>query len=89
MDISQILYDQYHIWNTLFGIYVLGPKTKVFCRKINQIHVSMSQNSADSSAKNTPNAPKFISPICLPKPKNFDFLKKSSLWMSVVRLKYQ
>ena len=40
---------------------------------------------ADSSALNIPNAPEFIGPICLPKPKSFEFLKKSSLWMSVVR----
>jgi hypothetical protein len=28
---------------------------------------------ADSSAKNTPNAPEFISPISLPKPKSYGF----------------
>ena len=40
---------------------------------------------ADKSAKNTQNAPKFIYPICLPKPKILWFSKKSSLWVSVVR----
>ena len=35
--------------------------------------------------ENTQNAPQNFSPICLPKPKSFEFLKKSSLWMSVVR----
>ena len=39
---------------------------------------------ADSSAENTPNASKNISPKCLPKPKSSRFLKKSSLWESVV-----
>ena len=35
---------------------------------------------ADSSAENTPNAPKSICPICLPKPKNSGFQwKKASL----------
>ena len=35
---------------------------------------------ADSSAENTPNVPKFICPICLPKPKSLGFRwKKSSL----------
>ena len=36
-------------------------------------------------AENNPNALKIFGPICLPKPKNFEFLKKSSLWVSVVR----
>ena len=36
-------------------------------------------------AENTPNASKNFSPICLPKAKSFKFLKKSSLWVSVVR----
>ena len=35
---------------------------------------------ADSSAENTPNAPEFIFPICLPKPKSSGFQwKKASL----------
>ena len=35
---------------------------------------------ADKSAQNTPNAPKFIYPNCLPKPKSFGFQwKKASL----------
>jgi hypothetical protein len=36
-------------------------------------------------AENTPNASKHFSPICLPKPKSLKFLKKSSLWVSLVR----
>ena len=40
---------------------------------------------ADKSAENTPNAPKFICPNCLPKPKSLGVSKKSSLWVSVVR----
>ena len=39
---------------------------------------------ADTLAENTPNAPKIVSPICLPKPKSWGFSKKT-LWMSVVR----
>ena len=31
---------------------------------------------ADSSAENSPNAPKFICPNCLPKPKSLNFNKK-------------
>ena len=35
---------------------------------------------ADSLAENTPNAPEFICPICLPNPKSFGFQwKKASL----------
>ena len=45
---------------------------------------SQCQNSANILAENTPNASKNFSPICLPKPKSFKFLKKSSLWVSVV-----
>ena len=41
---------------------------------------------ADSLAENTPNASKSFSPKCLPQPKSSRFLKKSSLWVSVVRL---
>ena len=33
----QNLDDQYHIWD----LYVLGLKTKVFCRKKTQIHFPM------------------------------------------------
>ena len=46
---------------------------------------SLCQNSADSLAENTPNASKDFSPICQPKPESFEFLKKSSVWVSVVR----
>ena len=34
---SQNLYGQYHSWD----LYVLGLKTKVFCRKNNQVHFPM------------------------------------------------
>ena len=34
---------------------------------------------ADSSAENTPNAPKFICPKCLPNPKELEFLWKKSV----------
>ena len=40
---------------------------------------------ADGSAKNTPNASKFICPICLPKPKSVGFQEKRLHWASVVR----
>ena len=40
---------------------------------------------ADKSAENTPNATKFLCPICLPKPKLYEFSKKSSLCVSVIR----
>ena len=40
---------------------------------------------ADKLAENTPNAPKFICPICLPKTKSLDFNEKRLYPMSVVR----
>ena len=40
---------------------------------------------ADSLAENTLNASKHFSLKCLLKPKSSRFLKKSSLWVSVVR----
>ena len=40
----------------------------------------MDKLGAVSLTENTPNTPKFICPICLPKPKSFEFqLKKVSL----------
>ena len=39
---------------------------------------------ADKSAENTPNAPKIVGPICLPKPKSLRFLKKKLSLGSVV-----
>ena len=45
---------------------------------------SQCQKSANSLAENTQNAPQNFSPICLPKPKSFKFLKKSSVWVSIV-----
>ena len=47
---------------------------------------SQCQNRANTLAKNTRNASKNVSPICLPKPKSFEFFKRSSLWESVVRV---
>ena len=44
---------------------------------------------AYSPAENTPNASKHFSPKCLPKPKSLGFSKKSSLWVSIVRLDRQ
>jgi hypothetical protein len=40
---------------------------------------------ADNLTENTPNASKNFSPKCLPKPESSRFLKKSFLWVSVVR----
>ena len=40
---------------------------------------------ADKSTKSTPNAPEFICPNCLSKPKNWYFDKKGLHWASVVR----
>ena len=40
---------------------------------------------ADSLAENTPNAPEFICPTCLPKPKVLDINEKGLHWASVVR----
>ena len=39
---------------------------------------------ADKLDENTPNAPKFFHPICLPNPNSLIFSKKK-LWVSVVR----
>ena len=38
---------------------------------------------ADNLSENTRNASKYFSQKCLPKPKSFGFLKKSSLWVSL------
>ena len=85
MAIAQIDYRQYDIWD-IFGIGV-RPEKQFFVGKTTKYIFpgTQCQNSDDSLAKNTPNAPKNFSPICLPKPKSFEFLKKSSLWMSIVR----
>ena len=45
--------------------------------------VHCTKMGSDSSDKNTPNAPEFICPICLPKTKSFGFQwKKASLGIS-------
>ena len=69
----------------IFGIYlgyVLGLKNNFFVEKRTKYIFpgTQCQNSADSLTKTTPNAPNFISSICLPKPKNGISLveKKSS-----------
>ena len=36
----------------------------------------LTKMGADSLAENTPNAPEFICPICLPKPKSSEFPQK-------------
>ena len=69
----------------MFGIY-LGF---ICVRPENQNHVTSDQwqNSAYNSAENTPNAPKFISPICLSKPKSLGYhWKKAS---SGIRSQYE
>ena len=48
------------------------------------IWLKIPQMPQNFSAQNTPNAPKFISPICLPKPKSWISLKKKLHWTSVV-----
>ena len=55
MAISQIIYEQYHIWD----IYVLSLKTKVFVGKTTKSLFPWTrepqwQNSADSLAKKGP-----------------------------------
>ena len=78
MAISQIFYGQYNIWD----IYVLGLKTKntkFFVGKTTKSNFpwtmdSQCQKSADSYAENTPNAPKFISQVCLPKHKSLRYV---------------
>ena len=78
MAISQTLYNQYHKWD-LFVIYVLlRPETHFFVGKTTKSIFSWTKDSqcqsiVDSLANNTPNAPKFISPICLPKPKSLGY----------------
>ena len=74
----QILYGQYLI----LELYVLDLKTRVFWRKrfsytFPWTRDSHCQNSANSLAGNSQNAPQNFSPICLPKPKSFEFLKKA------------
>ena len=53
-----------------------GYKGSVFCRNNSWIMENMDKGmrmGADSLAENTPNAPEFICPICLPKPKSSGF----------------
>ena len=80
MAIAQIDYRHYDIWN-IFGIR-FRPEKQFFVEKRTKYIFpgTQCQNSADSLTKTTPNAPNFISSICLPKPKNGISLveKKSS-----------
>ena len=46
----------------------------------------MDKGLTDSLAENAKIASKNFSTICLPMPKNLGFLKKSSLWVSAVRV---
>ena len=74
----------------IWDLYVLGLKTKFFLGKTTYCifpwtRNSQCQNSADSLAENTPNASKKFSPKCLPMPESLFFLKKNTLWVSVVR----
>ena len=48
----------------------------------------MENMGADSLAENTSNAPEFICPNCLPKPKFLDFNEKRLHWASVVSVYY-
>ena len=74
-----------YFWS-IWELYVLDLKTKVFCRKKNQLHFRMEecQNSANSLPK-IPQLPHKISAqfVC-PSPKVSNFWKKNSLWVSVV-----
>ena len=62
------------LWNFFCQIVIsCGNKvTTKWCQADNKVMPSWQQS-------------RNFSPICLPKPKSFEFLKKSSLWMSVVR----
>ena len=66
----------------------VGYKYLVFCRNNGCIMENMDKELTVPKwivrPKNTPNASKNFSPKCLPKSKNSRFLKKSSLWVSVV-----
>ena len=44
------------------------------------MHKTQCQNSTNILAENTTNASENFSPICLPKPKSFEFLKKKLSW---------
>ena len=85
------LFSKFFTANFLFWeLYVLELKSKVFCWKRTSYifpwkRDSQCQNSAKSLAQNNPNGSKNFSSICLPQPKKFEFLKKNSLWVSVVR----
>ena len=56
----------------------IGLKTKTYVGKTTKYifpwtRDSQCQDSSESLVENTPDAPKFISPICLPKPKSLGF----------------
>ena len=70
----------------MFG---LGLKSKLFCKIINwlmKIMTHCAKKDADSTAKNTPNTPKFIWPILPFGPKVWDINEKRLHRASVVRV---
>ena len=60
-------------FGSIWELYVLDLKTNIFCRKNIQLHFSMNKGLT------VPKCPPNFSPICLPKPRSFEFLIKSSL----------
>ena len=71
-------------FGSIWELYILDLNTNFFEGKITNYTFpwtrdSQYQNSGNRLAGNTPNASKIFSPICLPKPKSFDFFKKKAL----------
>ena len=66
-DACFAVYSQYYIWN----IFVLGLK-KTKCSNHGE-GTHSAKMGADILAENTPNAPQFIGPICLLKPKSLGY----------------
>ena len=66
----------------------MGYKGLVFVEIIDGKHgqgTHITKIAADKLAENTPNAPKFIGPNCLLKPKSLGFQWKKASWASVAR----
>ena len=74
---------QFLILNEYLGF---GYKGIVFCRNNgkNGQETHSTKMGADSSVKNTPNAPEFICPNCLLKPQSSGFQLERFHWASVV-----
>ena len=71
---------------TCYKYLGVGYKDLTFCRNNSLIMENMDKEfTVPKWANNTPNASKHFSPKYLPKPKSSRFLKKSSLWVSLVR----